>query len=216
MVPPCDLEAEGALCAACLIAPRRAPDVLAALDPRDCYSDANRAILAAVRSLCDAGEPVDVLTVRSRLNGSVPAEYLAQLMGSAPTIEHLDAYGAIVAGKARQRRTIARLQQLAAEGYAAADADAWLAEVAAATAIARPAIRGIASGGRQAAGARGRPGHTVRWRPRVQKRGWASGAGTRIEPAGLRGSMCTHVSRLGCSCTSWHAKGSMSSVCSSS
>jgi len=143
MVPPCDLEAEGALCAACLIAPRRAPDVLAALDPRDCYSGANRAILDAVRQLHDAGEPVDVLTVRSRLNGSVPAEYLAQLMGSAPTIENLDAYGAIVSGKARQRRTIARLQQLAAEGYAAADADAWLAEVAASLPEAGPRRRGI-------------------------------------------------------------------------
>ena len=141
MVPPCDLEAEGALCAACLIAPRRAPDVLAALDPRDCYSGANRAILDAVRALHDAGEPVDVLTVRSRLNGSVPAEYLAQLMGSAPTIENLDAYGAIVSGKARQRRTIARLQQLAAEGYAAADADAWLAEVASSLAEAGPCRR---------------------------------------------------------------------------
>jgi replicative DNA helicase len=121
-IPPHDLDAEAAVISAALID----PNVLAELEPmvraEDFYADANRRIWEAIIAV-DRDGKVDITTVGGWLRakglldqvGGTP--YLARVQDATPAVAHAPAHARIVAARGHQRRLIATLKKLAAEGY---------------------------------------------------------------------------------------------------
>jgi replicative DNA helicase len=138
-VPPCSVEAEGAVLSACLLDESRA-----ALDTAreiirdgDFYSDSNRWVWRAILDLDAAGQALDVVMVAKRLRDQNRFEqvggaaYLAQLADCTPAIAHVADHAQIVADKARQRRMIGTLQAATAAGYGQiSDVPKWAQDVA--------------------------------------------------------------------------------------
>lgn len=125
-VPPQSLDAEASVLAACIDDPDKAAlDAVRPLLTRlDFYADANRHIWDAIVALDTENQPIDVVTVKNRLRAEKRleqvggTEYLIQIAQATPATAHLEAHAKIVADKARQRRMVARCQEIAAEGYA--------------------------------------------------------------------------------------------------
>jgi len=124
-VPPHDLNAEGAVLAACLLDQSAIDTVRGLIEPEHCYADANRRILEAVYALDDASTPVDLVTVASKLRdlqrleqvGGTP--YLAQLSDATPAVAHVEHHAKAVRDLWRVRQAIALHHEKAAEGYTA-------------------------------------------------------------------------------------------------
>jgi replicative DNA helicase len=123
-VPPSNLDAEGAVLAACLLDPRECvDDVRQVLQPQHFYADANRMIYAAILELDAEGKAIDVLTVAGRLRdreqlakvGGAP--YLATLADATPAVAHVLEHAKLIVEKARVRQVIAVSQRFAAQGY---------------------------------------------------------------------------------------------------
>jgi replicative DNA helicase len=122
-VPPHDLDAEAAVLSACLLDHDALDRVLEILEPEHFYSDANRLIFEACRSLSLEGTPVDVVSVASWLRSREQiqrvggAAYIGQLVDATPAVAHVGAHARVVKEKWRLRRVIAVCQKYAAEGY---------------------------------------------------------------------------------------------------
>lgn len=95
----------------------------ASLSVPDFYSDANGKIYAAIQDLHAAGQPVDGVTLRDRLEtkGQLAAvggdEYLLGLTETIPTVANIQAHAKIVHDKALVRTMIAACHKVAALGY---------------------------------------------------------------------------------------------------
>lgn len=130
-VPPHDLDAEAAVLSAILIDPSLLYEVQHVVRPLDFYSRANGRVFEAIEQLEREASAIDLVTVAGLLKarellgqvGGTP--YLAQLQDATPAVSHIEHHARIVAAKAYQRRMIATLRKLAAEGYGADDAAEW-------------------------------------------------------------------------------------------
>lgn len=113
LVLPHDLDAERAVLGACLKNPKAYPGASARLGGgQDFYREAHRIIWRQMGATADAGDPIDLVTVGTRLatakqfeNIGGPA-YLSSLTDGVPSSMHVDTYARIVIDKARLRRTI--------------------------------------------------------------------------------------------------------------
>lgn len=105
------LDAETGVIGSILIEPgsyRRVSETVTA----DCFqSEICRMVFEAAAALDAAGEPIDPLTIRERLHGSVADETLAQIMRATPTAANDTLYAELVADHAKRRK----LQELARE-----------------------------------------------------------------------------------------------------
>jgi replicative DNA helicase len=134
-VPPHDLDVEGAVLSAVLIADAlvRVRDIVSS---EDFYAEANGRIFEAACAAADANDSkVDVVLVgawlrdREMLAAVGGAAYLAQLADATPDPHHVEAHAKVLARHARRRRMIAEAQMIAAEGYGdVGDDEAWTAE----------------------------------------------------------------------------------------
>ena len=123
LLPPQDLDAEQATLGAMLVDRGAVVRGLAIVKPEDFYREAHRTICAAVVTVQQQGNPVDLVTVAAELRrlGKLEdvggAEYLAALIEQVPTTAHIIRYATIVAEKALLRRFIARCGEAAQRAY---------------------------------------------------------------------------------------------------
>jgi replicative DNA helicase len=132
--PPHDLDAEAAVLAAILRRSESLDDV-PDLKPEHFFSEANGRIFETALALAAEGQPVDPVTIATRLRDQERlqqvggAAYLAELVEATAYVRNAGAYGDTVVRKSRRRQVIAAAQMIAAEGYGDLDQeseDAWL------------------------------------------------------------------------------------------
>lgn len=122
--PPKDISAEQAVLGSLFISPELVSEVSELVAPGDFYTTANKIIYQAICQVAEAGDDVDILTVKAQLerNGDWEASggttYLVELLNSTPTSKHAVSYAKRVAEKALMRRIIDGLSQSLDDAYA--------------------------------------------------------------------------------------------------
>lgn len=135
LVPPSDLDAEGAVLSAAILDPARVSEV-AFLRPEHFYATRNAHIWRAIRDLDAEGQVIDIVTVaaflrdRELLDVSGGTPYLAQLVDATPAIAHIEAHARSVLRAYDRRRIIIECRRIASETYGMiGDIDDWKQEV---------------------------------------------------------------------------------------
>lgn len=125
--PPHHMEAEQAVLGSIFLEPESLITASEYLTSSDFYFTAHQKIYAAMIALGEEGEPVDIVSVTSRLKdqgvldevGGV--EYLTDLSISVPTAANIAFYAKVVAEKALLRKLIRVASEIAAQAYASVD-----------------------------------------------------------------------------------------------
>jgi replicative DNA helicase len=111
-VPPHDDTAEKSVLGAILIDKDAMIDVVEFLRPEHFYSDQHGIIFAAMVTLFEAHEPIDIVTLTSALKSSGTlkaaggASAVAELLNAVPTSAHAQQYGRIIVEHFTKRRLI--------------------------------------------------------------------------------------------------------------
>lgn len=122
-VPPHDVNAEAAVISACLLDQSTIDTVRGLIEPDHCFADAHRRILDAIYQLDDVNQPVDLVSVASKLRETNRLEqvggaaYLAQISDATPAVAHVDHHARLVRDLWRVRQAIALHQEKAAEAF---------------------------------------------------------------------------------------------------
>jgi replicative DNA helicase len=120
---PHSLEAEKTVLGALLLDPDAIIKVSDFLKPEDFYDPVYRNVYEAIAGLYHAHEPVDFVTVSSRLAANQRVQdlggsaFLADLASAVPTSSHVYQYGQIVKTKSVHRRIISAGQKISGLGY---------------------------------------------------------------------------------------------------
>lgn len=97
-------ESEQAVIGAILYDPECLTDVLAAVSAEDFYVREHREAMKVIESMHAEGEPVDLVTVTSRIRGN--AKYLGEMAINVPSSANVEAYANTVRDYARRRGII--------------------------------------------------------------------------------------------------------------
>ncbi|MES2952938.1 MAG: replicative DNA helicase [Patescibacteria group bacterium] len=122
-IPPQDIEAEKALIGSIMTSPNALYDVIDMIRPETFYVGKHAIIWKAMLELFGKSEPIDLLSVSSKLKERDLLEqiggssYLAEITGSVPAASHAEYYATIVQKKSILRALIARAEYLADLGY---------------------------------------------------------------------------------------------------
>jgi replicative DNA helicase len=120
---PHSTEAERTVIGALLLDPEAIIKISDFLKTEDFYDPIYRDIYGAIMGLYSSHEPVDFVTVTSKLSDNKKLQeiggsaFLAQLTSEVPTSSHIYQYGQIVKTKAVHRRIISAGQKIAGLGY---------------------------------------------------------------------------------------------------
>ncbi|MDO8649556.1 MAG: replicative DNA helicase [Candidatus Peregrinibacteria bacterium] len=120
---PHSTEAERTVLGALLLDPEAIVKISDYLVPEDFYDPTHRIVFQAIYDLYQGHEPIDFVTVSSKLQDSEKIQeiggtgYLAELAAGVPTSSHIYQYGQIVKTKAVHRRIIEAGQKIAGLGY---------------------------------------------------------------------------------------------------
>jgi replicative DNA helicase len=120
---PHSVEAERTVLGALLVDPDAVIKVSDFLMPQDFYDPTLREIYQGIHELYLGHEPVDFVTVSTKLTGNQKVQaaggsaFLAELASEVPTSSHVYQYGQIVKTKAVHRRIIAAGQRIIGLGY---------------------------------------------------------------------------------------------------
>ncbi|MDD5623272.1 MAG: replicative DNA helicase [Candidatus Peribacteraceae bacterium] len=120
---PHSIEAERTVLGALLVDPDAIIKVSDFLLPADFYDPVYREVYQAVHDLYQAHEPIDFITVSTKLKGNQKVEssggsaFLAEVASDVPTSSHVYQYGQIVKTKAVHRRIIAAGQKIMGFGF---------------------------------------------------------------------------------------------------
>ncbi len=123
-VPPNDLGAEASVLGGVLLSNDALDVVVELLTPEDFYSEANRHIYRAMVELARDGQPVDLVTLRARLEGAGKLgaaggdDYLFSLTNTIPAVANIEAHAKIVREKAIVRGLIIACHEITSRGYA--------------------------------------------------------------------------------------------------
>ncbi|RED83335.1 replicative DNA helicase [Cohnella sp. LGH] len=126
-VPPQNLEAEQAVLGAILLETEALVASMERLKSEDFYSVAHQRIFDVMVSLNDDNEPIDLITLASRLQDLGQMEevggiiYLTKLANAVPTAANVEYYATIVEEKSLLRRLIRTATQIVSNGYATED-----------------------------------------------------------------------------------------------
>jgi replicative DNA helicase len=122
-LPPQNLEAESSILG-CLMVDKDAIFKIAdSLRPEDFYKDSHSLIYAAMRELYIHHEPIDILTLTSKLEEKNQLEavggrtYIAELGNTVATSAHVVHYSGIIQRKATLRRLLAASSEIAELGH---------------------------------------------------------------------------------------------------
>lgn len=122
-LPPQNLEAEQSVLGCLLIDRNAVIKVVDFLQPRDFYRGANQEIYEAMLDLFNKSEPIDLLSVSSRLREKGKLEeigghsYLTQLVNAVPTSAHTLNYAKMVQSKRILRDLIEASYEIGRMGY---------------------------------------------------------------------------------------------------
>lgn len=111
-VPPQDLAAERSVLGALMIDREAIIKIADLLAPEDFYQESHRQIYGAILDLFSKNEPIDLLTVRSKLKENKGnkdggnAEYLTDLINEVPSSAHITHYATIIRQKKIRRDLI--------------------------------------------------------------------------------------------------------------
>jgi len=117
-IPPQDVEAEKALLGSLLIDKEAIVKVADLITEEDFYKETHQLIYRAILEIWDKREPIDILSVSSRLKEKKELKkiggraYLAELSNIVPTASHVVSYAEIVQKKAILRRIIQASQKI--------------------------------------------------------------------------------------------------------
>ncbi len=122
-VIPQDIVAEKSLLGAIMISDAILPEILTIIRPNDFYEEKHRIIFSAMMDLYDSHQPVDLLTITSKVKqkkqlkeiGGAP--YLAELSNFVPAASHAKAYAEIVEKASTRRRLINAAAKIADSAY---------------------------------------------------------------------------------------------------
>lgn len=126
-VPPQNIEAEQAVLGAVLLDSDALVTVMERIHTEDFYKAAHQLIFEVMVELAEEQEPIDLVTITSRLQDKKQLEevggvsYLTQLANAVPTAANVDHYASIVEEKSLIRNLIRTATQIVSEGYASAD-----------------------------------------------------------------------------------------------
>ena len=126
-IPPQNLEAEQSLLGSILIDKESMVKIADQIEAEDFYKNAHRDIFIAMQELYGKNEPIDLLTISSRLEEKSQLEliggrsYLALLSTIVPTASHVQEYAHIVRRKATLRKLLAAAGSITQLSYKEAD-----------------------------------------------------------------------------------------------
>lgn len=126
-VPPQNIEAEQAVLGAILIHGEALITAMERISSDDFYRGTHQRIFESIVELAEEQEPVDLITLTSRLQNKQQLEeiggvtYLSELANAVPTAANIDYYAAIVEEKSMLRRLIRTATQIVSNGYANED-----------------------------------------------------------------------------------------------
>lgn len=120
--PPQNEEAEQSVLGAILIDKGAISTVSELLAPSDFYSDIHSIIFEAMLSLYEDRQPIDLLTLTSRLKktkaaGKIDSQYLAELVNMVPTAANIEHYAQIVKENSTKRSLIKAASTIAELAY---------------------------------------------------------------------------------------------------
>ena len=122
MIPQA-LEAERSLLGCLLLDKESIIKVVDLLEPSDFYHDHHRFIYECVTALFKASEPIDLVTVSTKLQGQEKLEliggpeYLAELQNAVPVASHIFQYAQLVKHRATLRKLIKAGDEIKALGF---------------------------------------------------------------------------------------------------
>ena len=122
-LPPQNIEAEKSLLGALMLDNNAILKVVDFLQPRDFYKGTHQEIYIGMQNLFERGEPIDLLSVSSRLKEREKIEgiggnsYLTELINSVPTATHVLSYAKIVQRKRILRDLIEASYEIGLMGY---------------------------------------------------------------------------------------------------
>ena len=122
-LPPQNLEAEASLLGSILIDKEAIIKVADVVVPDDCYSERHNIIFKSMLELYEARQPIDLLSLSNKLEGSGELEglggaaFLTELVESVPSAAHVTHYAGIVAHKATLRRLINAASEITNLGF---------------------------------------------------------------------------------------------------
>ena len=135
-IPPQNLEAEQSLLGSLLIEKHAIEKIADLVHVDDFYKDSHAQIFSAVLELYEKNEPLDVLTLASRLEEKKVLEniggrsYLATLATAVPTAAHVEQYAKIIQKKATLRRLLNAAGEISRLGHAEEEEMDWLLDEA--------------------------------------------------------------------------------------
>ncbi|MBP1994628.1 replicative DNA helicase [Paenibacillus eucommiae] len=126
-VPPQNIEAEQAVLGAILLHGDALITAMERVTADDFYRGTHQRIFDAMTELSEENEPVDLITLTSKLHDKQQLEdiggvtYLSELANAVPTAANVDYYAAIVEEKSMLRKLIRTATEIVSNGYANAD-----------------------------------------------------------------------------------------------
>ncbi len=122
-IPPQNLDSEMALLGSIMLRPETLPEIMDILHPEAFYANKHKTIFQAMASLYEKREPIDLLTMSSRLKESGDIEriggmtYLTELLNTVPSSSNAEHYASIVEKKYTMRRLIDAAEHIGNLGY---------------------------------------------------------------------------------------------------
>ncbi len=123
---PQNLEAEMSVLGVAFIDNSEVSKIVEEVVPEMFFDERNKVIFRAIKSLYDAGTPVDLMTIKNELDkdkklNSVGLEYLSEVIDSVVTTANLDYYISIIKDFAIRRNLINTATEIVSESYDSED-----------------------------------------------------------------------------------------------
>ncbi len=121
--PPRNIDAERALLGAIILKPDVLHDIASTVYPESFYAEKHRLIYEGIVQIFSAGDPIDIVTLVSKLrgNGTIDrvggATYITELIETVPAAGNAHYYAELVAGKSALRSLIYAAEEIAEIGY---------------------------------------------------------------------------------------------------
>ncbi len=122
-IPPQNIESERALLGSIMLRPETLAEIMDILRPEAFYADKHKTIFEAMTHLYERREPIDLLTLSSKLKESVDLDriggmsYLTEMVNSVPSSSNAEHYAEIISKKYTMRRLIEAAEGIVKIGY---------------------------------------------------------------------------------------------------
>jgi replicative DNA helicase len=126
-IPPHNIDSERALLGSIMLRPEAIHEIMDILKPESFYSEKHRIIFKSMNELFNKNEPIDLLTLSSRLTEKNQTEqiggtaYLTELVNLVPSSANAEHYAEIVQKKYIMRQLIEASEHISLLGYEEAE-----------------------------------------------------------------------------------------------